>query len=81
MYLFQTRQNSDSCPAEDEMTQLKCHLCCKAFQLPKGKQVPFLFAPTALVIPLYGTPTLYFMCVYVCLLHQTGSPMETCEPA
>ena len=43
----------------------------KARSLPVRSQTP-LFTTTR---PGHGTPTLYFICVYVCLHHQTGSPM------
>lgn len=63
------------------MTQLKCHLWLQGSQLSKAEQVPLLSAPTAFVRPPRSTPTLYFICVYVCLLQQTGSPTDACELA
>lgn len=43
----------------------------RARSLPFRSHTPLFTTPP----PGHGTPMLYFICVYVCLHHQTGSPM------
>ena len=67
------------------MTQLKCHLSCEAFQLPKAEQDPFLFAPT----PLCSPPPAPAMALPRCILFvfmsvsttKPDHPWLICKPA
>lgn len=54
----------------------------RSLTTPKGRASSFpLCSHSPLFIPPCGTHTLYFICVSVCLIHQTGLPMDTSEAA